>query len=113
MNNEPTKDKQGTFELDRVIHEPARLSIMISLYTDDKMDFVTLAGKTGLSKGNLSICLKKLQQSSYVEVHKNYLNRIPRTLVSLTYEGRDAFDKYRKFLIKALPKPTKIARATK
>jgi DNA-binding MarR family transcriptional regulator len=82
-------------ELDRIIHEPARLNIMLFLYVVEKADFVYLVHKTGLTKGNLSVHLQKLEQSGYIEIIKEFVNRIPHTLIQLTPQGRNAFDSYR------------------
>ena len=82
-------------ELDRIIHEPARLNIMLFLYVVEKADFVYLVHKTGLTKGNLSVHLQKLEQSGYVQITKEFVNRIPHTLIQLTPQGRNAFDSYR------------------
>lgn len=82
-------------ELDRIIHEPARLNIMLYLYVVEKADFVYLVHKTGLTKGNLSVHLQKLEQSGYIEIIKEFVNRIPHTLIQLTPQGRNAFDSYR------------------
>ena len=82
-------------ELDRIIHEPARLNIMLFLYVVEKADFVYLVHKTGLTKGNLSVHLQKLEQSGYVQIIKEFVNRIPHTLIQLTPQGRNAFDSYR------------------
>lgn len=82
-------------ELDRIIHEPARLNIMLFLYVVEKADFVYLVHKTGLTKGNLSVHLQKLEQSGYIQITKEFVNRIPHTLIQLTPQGRNAFDSYR------------------
>ncbi len=83
-------------DIDRLIHEPARLNIVLNLFELKKTDFVDLAQKTGLVKGNLSIHIKKLQQKGYVEVFKNYLNKVPRTIVNLTPKGRESIVRYKK-----------------
>lgn len=102
MNNNETNNETLVEDIDRILHEPARLSILINLYDVDKLDFVYLVQKTGLSKGNLSIHLRKLQQSGYVEIFKNYINRIPRSLVSLTSEGRIALQRYKQIIMQIL-----------
>lgn len=89
-------------EIDRIIHEPARLSIMLYLYVVEKADFTFLVHKTGLTKGNLSIHLQKLEQNGYVEIIKEFVNRIPHTLVRLTSRGRKAFELYRQNILTAL-----------
>ena len=55
-------------DLDKLIHEPARMSIMSVLYVLDSADFTFLMNQTGLTWGNLSAHLTKLELAGYVEV---------------------------------------------
>lgn len=84
--------------LDRLIHEPARLMIVALLYTVESADFLFLQRETGLSKGNLSVHLAKLEQAGYVRIEKTYRGKLPLTLCSLTETGREAFQQYRRSL---------------
>ncbi|WP_298404640.1 transcriptional regulator [uncultured Chloroflexus sp.] len=77
-----------------VIHEPARLMIVALLYTVDSADFLFLQRETGLSKGNLSVHLAKLEQAGYVRIEKTYRGKSPLTLCSLTETGKEAFQYY-------------------
>jgi len=90
----PSQETQSE-EIDRIIHEPARLNIMLFLYVVEKADFVYLVHKTGLTRGNLSVHLQKLEQSEYVQITKEFVNRMPHTLIQLTPKGRNAFTSYR------------------
>jgi DNA-binding transcriptional ArsR family regulator len=83
-------------ELDRVIHEPARLQIVALLSGAKEADFVFLQRETGLTKGNLSSHLMKLEETGYVVIEKTFRGKIPMTLARLTPEGRAAFHGYRK-----------------
>jgi DNA-binding MarR family transcriptional regulator len=83
-------------DIDRVIHEPARFLIMAYLYVVDSADFLFLMNQTGLTRGNLSSHLSKLEEAGYVNVQKEFVNKMPRTILSLTAKGRVAFDDYRK-----------------
>ena len=49
--------------LDRVIHEPGRLKIMTHLYVVESGDFVYLMRTTGLTRGNLSSHMTKLEEA--------------------------------------------------
>ena len=82
-------------DIDRVIHEPARFLIMAYLYVVDSADFLFLMNQTGLTRGNLSSHLSKLETVGYVEVQKEFVNKMPRTILSLTEAGRAAFNEYR------------------
>ena len=83
-------------QIDRLIHEPARLLIAAHLYVVESADYVFLMGNTGLTWGNLSSHLSKLEAAGYVEITKEFVERKPHTMVKLTPEGRTAFDAYRR-----------------
>ncbi len=91
-------DLRSLTELDRLIHEPARLLIVGILYAVEKADFRYLLHETGLTRGNLSSHLSKLEEGGYVQIEKTFRGKVPQTLVSLTKDGREAFEKYRKQL---------------
>jgi DNA-binding MarR family transcriptional regulator len=83
-------------EIDRVIHEPARLLIMAHLYVVDSADFLFLIRQTGLTFGNLSSHMAKLEGAGYIEVVKDYVDRKPHTMLRITARGRAAFEEYRR-----------------
>jgi DNA-binding MarR family transcriptional regulator len=91
-------DLQKAADLDRVIHEPARLMLVSLLYLLREADFLYLLRQTGLSKGNLSSHLARLEEAGYLEIRKTYRGKVPLTLCSLTPAGRAAFQQYRKKL---------------
>jgi DNA-binding transcriptional ArsR family regulator len=80
--------------LGRLIHEPARLAITSALAACERADFLFLLRITGLSKGNLSSHLSKLEGAGLVEVEKAFEGKIPRTWVRLTRVGRDGVAAY-------------------
>jgi len=82
--------------IDKIIHEPARLMLMAYLYVIESADFLFLERQTGLTRGNLSSHMSKLEGADYVRVQKEFVDKIPRTLFSLTDKGRKAFQEYRK-----------------
>jgi len=82
-------------DLDRTIHEPARLMLVALLSEVEEVDFLYLLRETGMSKGNLSSHLSRLEAAGYVEVTKTYRGKIQMTLCRLTAEGRSAFAQYR------------------
>jgi hypothetical protein len=79
-------------ELDRVIHEQARLAIVTLLATVEEADFLYLLQATELTKGNLSA---QLEAAGYVEIEKAFRGKIPMTLARLTPEGLEALKTYR------------------
>ncbi len=101
-------------EIDRVIHEPARLLIVTLLATVVEADFLYLLQSTELTKGNLSTHLAKLEEAGYVEIEKAFRGKIPLTLARLTPEGLNAFRRYRKemtALLKVRERSRSVARA--
>lgn len=84
--------------LDRLIHEPARLLIVTILSTVASADFLFLQRETGLTKGNLSAHLSKLEDAEYVKIEKTFKGKLPLTVVKLTPDGRKALTQYRQQL---------------
>jgi DNA-binding transcriptional ArsR family regulator len=74
--------------LDRLIHEPARLAILTVLSSVEEADFVFLQRTTGLTKGNLSSHLAKLESAGLVNVEKRFVRKKPNTKLTLTALGR-------------------------
>jgi len=92
-------------EADRIIHEPARLTIMAILSGAREVDFLYLQRETGLTKGNLSSHLAKLEEPAYIDIEKTYRGKVPLTLIRLTPAGRAAFQSYRKRMNGLLNRP--------
>jgi DNA-binding transcriptional ArsR family regulator len=89
---------QKVIEVDRLVHEPARLLIMTILSAVESADFLYLQRETGLTKGNLSSHLSKLEAAEYVDITKTYRGKIPLTVCKLTPPGKNAFNNYREQL---------------
>ncbi|MBK8130958.1 MAG: transcriptional regulator [bacterium] len=81
-------------ELDRLVHDSSRLAILTALAACTSADFLYLARLTGLSKGNLSSHLSKLEAGGLLVITKQFIGKKPNTLVSLTSEGRRAIEKH-------------------
>ena len=88
--------------IDRLIHEPSRLTIMAHLYVVESADFLFLIRQTGMTWGNLSVHVSKLEAAGYLNVKKEFLGKKPHTIVSLTNSGRVAFDSYRESMKQVL-----------
>jgi len=95
MSDERDASREVIGRIDRMVHEPARLLILAHLYVLESADFIFLMRQTGLTRGNLSSHLSKLENAGYVEIKKEFVEKIPRTLLRLTRQGRDAFRAYR------------------
>ena len=89
-------DLRSLTELDRLIHEPARLLIVTILSTVESADFLFLQRETDLTKGNLSAHLSKLEDAGYVSIEKTFKGKLPLTVCKLTESGRQAFEGYRR-----------------
>lgn len=76
--------------LDKLIHEPARLSILTALSACESADFLSLRRLTGLSDGNLSVQLSKLEETGLVEIQKQFVAKKPNTRVKITKKGNVA-----------------------
>jgi DNA-binding transcriptional ArsR family regulator len=97
-------------DLDRLIHEPARLLIVALLAGVREADFVWVHRESGLTKGNLSNHLAKLAEAGYVDVEKTYRGRVPLTVLRLTRQGKGAFERYKKTLNGVLtPAPSRTS----
>ena len=91
------KDKSDFKEpFDKFIHEPSRLKIMAQLYVVDSEDFIALKVQTGLTWGNLSSHISKLEEKGYINVKKEFKGKKPRSWASLTSKGKEAFEAYMK-----------------
>ena len=89
-------------DIDPLIHAPSRLRVMIYLYVVDSIDFVYLKRMTGMSWGNLSTHLTKLEEGGYISLRKSFQDKKPKTMIQLTDEGRQAFRRYKDDMQQAL-----------
>ena len=80
--------------LDRLIHEPTRLAILTALSACERADFLFLQRITGLTKGNLSSHLAKLEEVGWVEIEKRFVDKKTQTLARLSGPGREAVQSY-------------------
>ena len=88
--------------INKLIHEPARLLIISYLFLLKSADFIFLKAETGLSWGNLSVHMSKLEDAGFVTIEKKFVRKKPHTIASLTDTGRSAFEKYKKNISKLL-----------
>jgi len=88
--------------LDRTVHEPARLAVLALLSGVERADFLYILDETGLSKGNLSSHMTRLEDAGLITVEKAFFDKIPRTVYELTKEGSRALEKHRETLFQAL-----------
>lgn len=93
---------QRLADLDRIVHEPARLMIVSILAAVKEADFRYLHQSTGLTKGNLSVHLSRLEDAGYIAIEKSFRGKYPLTICRLTGHGREVLDKYRDLIKAAL-----------
>lgn len=103
MSDRP--DSHGTnplSDIDPLVHAPARLMLLTQLYVVEAADATFLVNRTGLTWGNFSTHMGKLEQGGYVEVEKSFRGKKPLTMIRLTDSGRRAFQEYRASMQQAL-----------
>jgi DNA-binding MarR family transcriptional regulator len=84
----------GALEVDRIIHERARLAIVSVLAVHESQTFADLKRTLGLTDGNLSVHARKLEEAGYIECLKGFEGRVPRTVYRLAPKGRQALKRY-------------------
>jgi DNA-binding MarR family transcriptional regulator len=80
--------------LDRLVHEPARLAILTALAACRACDFTFLQSLTGLTRGNLSNHLQKLQEGQLLQLEKGFKGLVPQTMIRLTPKGRASIERH-------------------
>ena len=88
--------------IDQVIHAPARLMVLTYLYVVDSADYVFLMRLTGLTWGNLSTHLSRLEEAGYIAIEKQFRGKKPHSIVHLTGQGRSAFRDYKRSMQQVL-----------
>jgi DNA-binding MarR family transcriptional regulator len=92
--SQKTDSLSEIMNIDRLVHSPARLSILTYLSVVEEGDAVYLLNQTGLTWGNLSANVTRLQEAGYIEVVKEFKDKKPHTLLKLSDRGRQAFHDY-------------------
>jgi DNA-binding transcriptional ArsR family regulator len=96
MAEDKGEDRLSVRDIDKMIHEPARLLIVAHLYVVESADFLFLMRQTGMTFGNLSSHMSRLEAAGYIDVEKEFVGKKPNTKLSLTRSGREAFEGYRR-----------------
>jgi len=100
--SQPTPDLHPLADIDQVIHASARLMVLTYLYVVESADYVFLTRMTGLSWGNLSTHMARLEEAGYIEMIKEFKGKKPHTKIRLTEQGRAAFREYKKSMQQVL-----------
>ena len=93
--SEQIDDFPDVKDIDKLIHEPARLILMANLFVVESADFLFLMNQTGLTFGNLSSHMSRLEAAGFINVKKEFVDKKPNTRLSLTEDGRRAFAEYK------------------
>jgi DNA-binding transcriptional ArsR family regulator len=98
----PAKSQAPAFEqiieVDRLVHEPARLAVLTALSACESADFVFLQRLTALQAGNLSQHLAKLAEAGFISLSKGFNGSYPQTTAKITDEGLRAIEDHWKRL---------------
>lgn len=100
--SQPGPDLHPLADIDQVIHASARLMVLTYLYVVESVDYVFLMRMTGLTWGNLSTHMAKLEEAGYIEMLKEFKGKKPHTKIRLTEQGRAAFREYKKSMQQVL-----------
>ena len=98
MKKDHPFNPQEISDLDRVVHSPTRLKILLVLMTVEEADFTFISQAADLTRGNLSANLSKLEGAGYAKIEKKLIERVPKTIVSITAEGVKALEDYSNLL---------------
>jgi DNA-binding MarR family transcriptional regulator len=102
MSNKNDQNLHLDVEINRLVHEPARLKILAYLSAVERADFVFLVSRIGLTMGNLSAHISKLDEAGYIIVKKQFKDNRPHTMISITEEGKEAFFTYREEMLRII-----------
>jgi len=94
MKDDHPLDPREISDLDKVIHSPTRLKIMLVLMSVEEADFTFISNAAELTRGNLSANLTKLEETGYIKIEKKFIERVPKTIVSITPAGKKALEDY-------------------
>lgn len=101
----PTRTENPYDALEKIFHEPNRLSIMSAVCAaEDGLAFTDLKLACGLTDGNLNRHLKALEETGVVKIRKAFVDNKPRTTVHITRTGLDRFNEYLAALTEVLEK---------
>ncbi|MHC4488116.1 MAG: transcriptional regulator [Planctomycetota bacterium] len=81
-------------EIDKIIHEPARLRIMMILAGLEKADFKFLLTTLSLTRGNLNRHMEKLESAGYLKIKRSFKGKVRNTSYQLTQKGSKALAQY-------------------
>ncbi|MEJ5260732.1 MAG: transcriptional regulator [Anaerohalosphaeraceae bacterium] len=90
--------RQNNVPFDELLLSRARLSLLSALLSGDEIEFTVLRNMLGLSDGNLSVQIRKLEEAGYLKVKKVFVERRPKTFCKITEKGRQALESFTNYL---------------
>lgn len=81
-------------DLDPLLHQQLRLSVISLLVSTKEAEFGFLKDKTKATAGNLSVQLNKLADAGYIAITKSFRDNYPLTTCKITPIGITAFENY-------------------
>ena len=97
-------------KIDRLIHEPSRYNIIAILYVVTRAEYLFVLNQTEMTSGNLTAHVAKLEKAGYLSIQKKFVRKKPKTFLSLTPKGRNAFEVYRENLKKLVNTPAGLGK---
>ena len=94
MKEDHPLDPREISDLDRVVHSPTRLKILLVLMSVEEADFTFISRTADLTRGNLSANLTNLEEVGYIKIEKKFIERVPKTIASITPKGKKALESY-------------------
>ena len=94
MKGDLSLDPSEISDIDRIVHSPTRLKILLVLMSVEEADFTFISRTADLTRGNLSANLTKLEEAGYIKIQKKFIERVPKTIVSITPTGKKALEDY-------------------
>lgn len=79
---------------DPLLHQPVRSKLLSLLITNDELPFKALKELLGVTDGNLSSHLSKLEKEEYVIIKKSFEGKRPKTVIEISSKGKEAFATY-------------------
>lgn len=97
--SDPFEKIQEINNLDQIIHAKARLLLISYIYLSGRADFRFLHIQTGLTWGNLSTHMSKLETAGYITIKKKIIQKKTYTTAYITKTGKNAFEEYKKRIV--------------
>jgi DNA-binding MarR family transcriptional regulator len=79
---------------DPLLHQGIRSKLVSILISNDELPFKALKEALGVTDGNLSSHLSKLEKEAYISIEKTFEGKRPKTVVKIAPAGREAFEVY-------------------